>query len=232
MLAALRAGDPQSQIAATWAARLCSLATRRDPVTGVSEFPNLAEEPRRTPQPDVAALVADARRRLGPAQPAEPVVTPLPVRRFAEPFEALRDRSDAVLARTGERPRVFLCNLGRLAEFTARATFARNLFEAGGFETVASDPLPSLEEVAHAFKASGASLAAICSSDENYAAMAEDAARALKQAHGRRVYLMGRPDPDRRPAFEAAGIDEFVYQGADVLETLRRAHALLDGKAA
>ena len=157
---------------------------------------------------------------------------PVPAHRLGEGFERLRDRSDAILARTGERPRVFLCNLGRLDEFGARAAFAANLFEAGGFVAVPSDPLASLEEVGHAFKASGARQAAICSSDENYATMAEGAARALKYAHCARVHLMGRPDDATRAAWAAAGVDAFVYAGADVLETLERAHALEAGEAA
>jgi methylmalonyl-CoA mutase len=232
MLEALRAGWPQALVAEAWAERLKGLAARREPVTGVSEFPDLHEARHRgAPAPDLAPLVAAARAKLPPA-PAPSGIVPIQAHRLAEPFEALRDRSDAVLARTGERPRVYLCNLGRLAEFTARATFAKNLFEAGGFETVMGEPMASLEEVGHAFKASGARLAALCSSDENYAAVAEDAARALKHAHAARVYLMGRPEAERREAFTAAGVDEFVYAGANVLETLERAHKIEAGEAA
>jgi methylmalonyl-CoA mutase len=230
MLAALREGWPQAEVARTWAERRKSLAARRDPVTGVSEFPDLAEPPRRAERPDFSALVAGARAKLGPPPASAPSgIAPIPAHRLAEDFERLRDLGDAVLARTGERPRVFLCNLGRLAEFTARATFARNLFEAGGFAPAASEPLASLEEVGQAFKASGARLAAICSSDAVYADSAEGAARALKQAHCTRVYLMGRPDPARRDAWQAAGVDEFVYAGADVLDVLERAHAVEAG---
>ncbi|MEK0082726.1 methylmalonyl-CoA mutase family protein [Benzoatithermus flavus] len=234
MLAALRAGWLQALVAESWAERLRQLATRREPVTGVSEFPDLYEEPRRgAPLPDLSALVADVRARLGnPTPTPSSGIAAIPAHRLAEPFEALRDRSDAILARTGARPRVFLCNLGRLAEFTARATFAKNLFEAGGLETVASEPIASLEEIGHAFKASGARLAAICSSDENYAAMAEGAARALEHAHAARIYLMGRPEEERRAAYEAAGIDEFVYVGSNVLEMLERAYETLAGEAA
>jgi methylmalonyl-CoA mutase len=97
---------------------------------------------------------------------------------------------------------------------------------------VMSEPLASLEDVGHAFKASGAKLAALCSSDENYAAMAEGAARTLKAAHAARVYLMGRASEEQRAGWQAAGIDEFVYAGGNVLETLERAHALEAGEAA
>jgi methylmalonyl-CoA mutase len=231
MAAALRAGVPQGLVARSWDERRTALATRREPVTGVSEFPDLEETPHRPAPAEVESLVADARARLAPPVAAAAEIAPIPAHRLAEPFERLRDRSDAILARTGERPRVFLCNLGRLAEFGARATFAKNLFEAGGFEAVMGEPMASLEEVGHAFKASGARQAAICSSDENYAAMAESAARALKHAHGLRVYLMGRPDEAHRPAWQAAGVDEFVHTGADVLATLQRAHAIEAGEA-
>ena len=69
---------------------------------------------------------------------AEPPVTitfaALPRIRLAEPFEKLRDASDRALAKTGARPKIFLANLGTPAEFNARATFAKNFFEAGGIE--------------------------------------------------------------------------------------------------
>ena len=61
---------------------------------------------------------------------------PLPCIRLAEPFEQLRDASDRMLAQTGARPKIFLANLGKPADFTARATFAKNFFEAGGIEAV------------------------------------------------------------------------------------------------
>ena len=63
----------------------------------------------------------------------------MPRIRLAEPFEKLRDASDRALAKTGKRPKIFLANLGTPAEFNARATFAKNFFEAGGIEAVTND---------------------------------------------------------------------------------------------
>lgn len=218
MLAALRAGFPQELVAQTWRERSAAIASRREPITGVSEFAELAE-PSRPPAP--------ARPR-----PGAPGIAAISAHRLGEGFERLREQSDAILARTGERPRVFLCNLGRRDEFAARATFASNLFEAGGFATVMSDPLPSLEDVGHAFKASGARLAAICSSDANYDTLAAPAATALKCAHSAGVFLMGRPEEAQREAWRAAGVDEFVHAGGNVLETLERAYARVSGEVA
>ncbi len=218
MLAALRAGFPQKLVAQTWQERSAAIASRREPITGVSEFAELAE-PSRPPAPATP-------------RPGAPGIAAIPAHRLGEGFERLRERSDAILARTGERPRVFLCNLGRRDEFAARATFASNLFEAGGFATVMSDPLPSLEEIGHLFKASGAKLAAICSSDANYDTLAAPAATALKHAHSAGVFLMGRPGEAQREAWKAAGIDEFVHAGGNVLETLEHAYARVSGEVA
>ena len=44
-----------------------------------------------------------------------------------------------MLAKTGARPKIFLANLGTPAEFTARASFAKNFFEAGGIEAVGGE---------------------------------------------------------------------------------------------
>ena len=219
MLAALRQGWPQERVAASRKRLETDIANRRQPIAGVSEFADLREPsgPIQSPEPAVGGT---------------PVVRPIPSFRLSEGFERLRVRSDAILARTGDRPRVFLCTLGRQDEFAARAAFARNLFEAGGVATVAGASLPSIEEVGHAFRASGARQAAICSSDANYAALAEAAARALKHAHAARVYLMGRPDETQRAAWQAAGVDEFVHAGADVLATLERTLAAEAGEAA
>ncbi len=90
---------------------------RRTKLTGVNEYPNLAEPP--LPQ---TGEVAD-------------------LCRYAADFEALRDRPDAFLARTGARPGVLLIPLGSLAEHNVRVTFATNLLASGGIEAINPGPL-------------------------------------------------------------------------------------------
>ena len=74
--------------------------------------------------------------RVAPPKETSTAVTAqaLPRIRLAEPFERLRDASDRFLAKAGARPKVFLANLGTPSDFTARATFAKNFYEAGGIE--------------------------------------------------------------------------------------------------
>ena len=214
--AALEAGLIQKEVAAVRAAREQAIARRKDVLTGTSDFPDLAEAP---------VAVLDVPRVAPSSYPAVLKFESLPPMRLAEPFERLRDASDRVLAQSGARPKIFLANLGRPADFTARATFARNFFEAGGLAAVSNDGFTSRDDMLAALRASGAKLACLCSSDEVYAREAADAAAALAGA-GVPVYLAGRPG-EREQALRAAGITDFIFAGCDALAALRTAHGLI-----
>jgi methylmalonyl-CoA mutase len=252
MLAACRAGVPQAWVAEGWAERARDIAIRREPVTGVSEFPDLRERPVEMEAFIDPAFVARVRERFAAAVVPESFAEalalaregkalgtpsarsdflPLPSHRLGEAFEVLRERSDRALARDGARPRVLLANLGPLARHTARATFAKNLLEAGGIEPVWSEPLAGGEAAASAFRAAGTRIAALCSSDEVYADLAVEAARALKAAGCGLVLLLGRPG-ERGLELEAAGVDLFVYAGRDMVEILTGLHDRLGTPAA
>ncbi len=206
-LGALRDGTVAGWIAGNWAKRTALLDRRADAVTGVSEFPNLAEQP--------------VTRKPAPARPDGG----LPQVRRAAAFEALRSASDAELAETGARPRIALVALGPVAVYTARSAFAANLFQAGGIETVLTEAggsatsAPDLAALAAAFTASGARTACIASSDKLYAAWGEAVAAELKAAGARYVVLAGRPSD----AYREAGVDDFVYLGCDAVAALTAA---------
>ncbi|RPE39832.1 heterodimeric methylmalonyl-CoA mutase small subunit [Streptomyces sp. Ag109_O5-1] len=182
--AVLRSGRLRTDLATTWAERSKKLAKRREPITGVSEFPLLTEKPvEREPAP-------------------EPPSGGLPRVRRDEAYEELRARSDAHLAATGARPRIYLATLGSATEYTGRATFASNLFQAGGIEPVTGG----------SFEESGATEAVLCSSDAQYAEQAARTAESLKAAGARHVVLAGRGDH--------AGIDSYVFAGCDAVAVL------------
>ena len=226
LAAALLDGSLAAAIGAIRETRMANIAKRKDPLTGVSEFPNLAEPRLERPVPDVARLRAAATAAWTGAPlvagPNATSIDPLPVVGLASEFEALRDASDAHLASTGRRPQVFLANLAAISVHTARATFARNFFEAGGVEAVGDIGFDDDASLVAAFAASGCHLAVICSSDVVYAERAAAAATALRDAGARRVYLAGHPG-ELRDALTAAGVDEFIHIGVDVLAALRTA---------
>ena len=218
--AALEAGLIQKSVAAVRAERLKAVARRKDALTGATDYPNLGETP--TAVLDVPPVA--------PAKESGATITaePLPRIRLAEPFETLRDKSDAILAKTGARPKVFLANLGKLSEFTARATFAKNFYEAGGIEALGNDGFKDQAAMIAAFKASGARLACLCSSDKVYEAQAAEAAKALTAA-GAIVHLAGRPG-DNEARWREAGAKTFIFVGCDVVSTLQAAHDILSAK--
>jgi methylmalonyl-CoA mutase len=219
VFAALEQNLIQRKVAATRTVREQNIARRKEVLTGATEFPNLHEA-------EVAVL--DAKPvALAPYGEAKFNFDALPPMRLAAPFEVLRDRSDQILKNRGVRPRVFLANLGSPADFTARATFAKSFFETGGIEAVDSDGFSDPATLAAAFKASGAELVCLCSSDKVYAQQAVAAAKALQGAGAKHIYLAGRAS-ELEAALRAAGVNEFVFAGGDALATLQEAYRLME----
>jgi methylmalonyl-CoA mutase len=208
----------QDQVKEVRDARAKNIARRKDVLTGVSEFPNLREAPATVLQPTPITVASD--------NAAKSKFTALAPIRVAEPFERLRDRSDTAFAARGARPKVFIANLGTHADFTARATFAKSLFEAGGIEAVDGDGGSDASTIAAAFKASGAAITCLCSSDKVYVGLAADAAKALKSAGATQIYLAGRPG-ELETDLRAAGVAEFIFAGNDAVATLSAAYATM-----
>lgn len=258
MTKALVANVVSAKIAGVQAERAKNLARRKDAVTGVSEFPHVHEAPVKTPQAPTAHTAATQAAPLALPPPGggklteafvaaaatAPVasyvaalkggtgasITPLPVLRLAQDFERLRDTADAFKDKHGQRPKVFLANLGTVADFTGRATFAKNFYEAGGFEAVSGAGGTDVKAIANDFKTSGAAFAVICSTDAVYATYAVDVATALKAKGATGVHLAGRGG-DLEAGLKAAGVEEFIYMGCDVLGVLNALHARLGAGA-
>ena len=191
-VAALDSGLVARTVGEVRAGREQAVATRRAPLTGVSEFPDLDEDPvERDPLPEPV-------QRGG-----------LPLYRPAEAYETYRDRSDRTLAETGSRPSAFLATLGPLAIYTARAGFARNLLQAGGIAAPEAGPTESADEVVEAFRKQGTPVAVLCSSDTVYDERAAQTAAALREAGATRILLAGRPPED------VPGVDGYLYAGCD-----------------
>ena len=217
--AALEAGKIQREVAAVCAERQQAIARRTDILTGTNEFPNIH---------DGKPTVLDIAPVTPPKEGGVTITTTaLPRIRLAEPFEALRGASDAVLARTGARPKVFLACLGTEAEFTPRATYATNFFATGGIAAVSHQT--DAADVAGAFAASRAKLACLCATDQTYESGGVSAAGALKAAGAHHIYLAGRPGASEQ-ALRGAGVQSFIYGGCDAVSLLQAAYRLLGSR--
>ncbi|MFG3619887.1 methylmalonyl-CoA mutase family protein [Nocardia sp. NPDC047654] len=189
-LAALESGMLAERVAATKDARDADVAHRKTAVTGVNEFPNLAEQP-----------LSEAARQAGR------------VARYGAAFEQLRDRSDAYLAEHGVRPQALLVPLGSVAEHNVRVTFIANLLASGGIESINPGPL-AVDGIAAAATEAGAPIAVLCGSDTRYGSEAGAAVEQLRAAGVGTVLLAGSAktvadldDAQRPDGFLAARID-------------------------
>jgi methylmalonyl-CoA mutase len=155
----------------------------------------------------------------GPGEPARCV--PLPVRRHAAQYERLRDACDARARASGKRPSVFLCNLGPIAQHKARAQFATGFFNAGGLAVVDNDGFETPQAAVEACARSGAELAVLCGSDEDYPSWVTQLTPLLLSRGIARVVLAGRPG-ETEARYRGAGISDFIYMGCDVVATLEK----------
>ena len=165
------------------------VARRKRPLTGLSEFPNLAETlPERRPY---AEGTPDA-------QP------------YGHAFEELRDQPVS-------RP-VFLATMGTVAAHTARATFASNLFAAGGIGVVNPGRADDADAVLAAYD--GQPVVCLTGSDAAYAAWGAALVTALREAGAQWVILAGASTSSTTEVFKE--VDDTCAVGIDALDFLRR----------
>jgi methylmalonyl-CoA mutase len=164
------------------AERDAQISRRKRPLTGLSEFPNLTETlPERKPY-------AEGRR---------------PVRPYGLAFEELRDAPAA--------GKVFLATMGTVAAHTARASFASNLFAAGGVEVTSAGRTDGVEALVARHR--GEPVVCLAGSDAAYGEWGAEAAAALRANGATWVIVAGKP---------AAFADDNCAIGVDALEFLRR----------
>jgi methylmalonyl-CoA mutase len=251
IIASLRAGRFQARVLEARLGRETDVARRIEAIVGVSEHPWLAElapdllsarphevqvsgEPIPLPDPGCGrrfeALVAAVRDGASMADILATIgyewerTDKAPWWRIAEPFERLRDASDAALAAGGQRPSVYLAHVGPGSAFAERSEWVRKALETGGIVTIPGDEATDVEEIARGFSNSGARIACICPGDGHEEAM-PTLARWLRTAGARRVQCIAAPDDEA--ALRAGGVDVVLYEGCDILAELETVHALL-----
>jgi methylmalonyl-CoA mutase len=197
---ALDQGVVQTAVNAAAAVLKRDVARGKTPLTGVSAHPHLDADPVAVLPNEAAPAAVDAPGAVAPF-------------RLSEPFERLRKAA----LRGG--PSVFLAAIGPRSAHLPRLGFARETFTAGGVPVIAGAGAEGADKLAEEFRRSGAPIACLCGSDEAYTEHAEAVAAALRAAGARALYLAGRPG-ERETAWRAAGIDGFVFVGADLVAAL------------
>ena len=178
------------------ARRDAGIADRSRPLTGTSEFPNL----------DEVLPEREPWHRNG-----EQV-------HYASAYEDMR-------AEPASQP-VFLATMGPVSAHTARATFATNLFAAGGVAVAAAGAAGAVDDVTAAY--AGQPVVCLAGTDAAYAEWGADLVAALRAAGASYVVLAGKPgavglETGRRPSSTSGGyVDDSCATGVDALGFLGR----------
>ena len=158
--------------------------------------------------------------------PCQPI-TPVCITRAARPVEGLRAAADRYFARTQERPKVFLCNMGALRDHRARAEFTRGFFGVGGFEVISPEGFKTAEAAAESFAKSNAKITVLCSTDDNYPVLVPALTAALRAKRPDAIIVLAGYPQDQIDAYKKAGVDDFVHIRADAVELLGKFHKSL-----
>lgn len=158
-------GTLSAKIGTVAAERDSLVARRKRPMTGLTEFPNLSEEP--------------LERRDYPEDSLE-------IRSYGWQFEQLRNDPPSGKA--------FLATMGPIAAHTARATFASNLLATGGIGSINPGSADNVQAVlAHYREAGTPNVVCLCGSDAQYSEWGADLVTALRDAGASWIVLAGKP---------------------------------------
>ena len=154
-----------------------------------------------------------------------PTANAVHAHRGAQAFEALRQAAETYVARTGQRPLVFLATMGPLTQHKGRADFTTAFVGVGGFETIYPSGFNTPDEAADAALGSSAKAVVICSTDATYPEIVPPLVQKLKKAAPDLIVMLAGYPADHVEAFKAAGVDDFIHLNANcqaLLSTLQK----------
>ncbi|MDR2037935.1 MAG: methylmalonyl-CoA mutase family protein [Bacteroidales bacterium] len=203
-IAAMKEGLIQAQIKASADKRRSAVASRKETLLGTNQFANTTE----FMKDQVEGCTCG-----GHSCDCEKVAEPIKMLRLGEEFEALRLRTE----QSGRRPKVFMLTIGNLAMRKARASFASNFFSVAGFEIIDNNGFKTVDEGVDAAVKAKADIIVLCSSDDEYPELAP---QAVKTAKGKGILVLAGYPKAIVDDLKAAGIENFIFAGQNVLEAL------------
>lgn len=142
------------------------------------------------------------------------VIKPLKIKRGAEIFEELRERTLEHKTKTKDEASIFLAAMGPVKQHKARADFSRGFLETAGFNVIYAKGFESPAEAISEAEKHKAKAIVICSTDETYPELVPEISNSAK---GKNLYviLAGYPK-EQVETYKSLGVNEFLYLGADV----------------
>jgi methylmalonyl-CoA mutase len=217
MLECIRTGFIQEEIEKSREKKMSDMALRKTVAIGINQYPNPEES-----LPGCPGIPEET----DSSSPETKYRTIRPYRKSAA-FEKLRMETDRFVSDGNKRPSVFLLTMGNLAMRKARAMFTANFFGCAGYTLVDNPGFSSVEEGIKAAAGSGAEIVVICSSDEEYATIAQPLAEGIKKEKPSVIVMVAGHPAGLVETLKAAGVDDFIHVRSNLLETLQNYQGLL-----
>lgn len=206
-VAAFREGFVQKLVSEMADKRIKAVATRRENLLGVNQFPNYTEQISSSLD---ASLFEEVSLKDKDAE-----VEPIKFYRSAQQLEALRYSTDTY-SQNNSRPKAFMLTIGSVAFSKARAQFSCNFFAVAGYQVVDNNAFKSVEDGVKAALDAKADIVVICSSDEEYSTFAPQAYQLL---NGKAIFVVAGA-PACTDDLKSVGIENFIHVKTNLLEAL------------
>ena len=206
-IAAFRSGIVQTQVNEMAVKRTKAVATRRENILGVNQFPNYTEQ--------IGIELSSQLFEAIDQTSKDAEVDTIKMYRSARQLEALRYATDR-FSTLNKRPKAFMLTIGDLVFSKARAQFSSNFFAVAGYEVVDNNAFESVEAGVNSALEAAADIVVICSSDDEYAQYAPEAYVQLK---GKAIFVVAGA-PACSEDLKAVGIENFINVKTNLLESL------------
>ena len=206
---AVKSGYIQNKVRDNAEAMDKAIATRKMSLLGTNQYPDFTER--------IEKYIPAEVFRPSVFTEKDAIVETLTPYRGSQAFEVLRKKTDDY-SRENERPAVFMFTYGNLTMRIARAQFAGNFFAVAGFDLIDNPGFKTIDDGVQAAIESKAGIVVICSSDDEYASIAPEICKKLKD-HAI-VVLAGYPK-DIIEDLKQAGMKHFIHMHSNVLESLQ-----------
>lgn len=207
---ALKSGFVQSKIKATAEKRISDVSKRREILLGTNQYPGFSEK---------VKMVSGKEPIETPGlEKGEISIEPLRIFRGGEQIEKLRMAAD----RATKRPAAFMLTIGNPAMRLARSQFSCNFFACGGYQVTDNPGFKTTADGVKAALESKAEIVVICSSDDEYSALAPEIFDLIQ---GKAIVVVAG-NPSCMDQLKSKGLNHFISIRSDLVETITMFHKL------
>lgn len=201
---ALKKGFIQKRIRESASKRKSDISRRREILLGTNQYPGFNES--------FSPKAVEDRLFSIHAGSNGTMIEPITLFRGGEEFEKIRMLVD----KAEKRPVAFMLTIGNPAMSKARSQFSCNFFACGGYRVIDNNAFRTVDEGVEAAFRANADVIVICSSDEEYAAIAP----AVLDKTANKAIVVVAGNPPSADELISKGIEYFISVRSDIPATL------------